>query len=292
MSYRPSFAERTFDTVNLFLLLAACATVLLPFLFILASSLSEPGAIIRGEVTFWPRGFTLEYYRTALNNEMFWRAFGVTLFIVGAGTALNMGMTVITAYPLSKQGLRGKHVLLMMIVFTIIFHAPMIPLYLVVKSFGLLNTVWSMIVPLALNAFYLLICLTFFRGLPEELFEAARVDGMSEYAILWKIALPLSKPIVMTLSLFYAVDHWNNYFVALLYINDYELRPLQLYLFNLIAQFNMNETLSNAIEANTMLSPQGLQMATILVATVPILLVYPFIQKHFVKGALIGSLKE
>jgi ABC-type glycerol-3-phosphate transport system permease component len=292
MQYKPTFGERSFDIVNLLILIAACATVLIPFLYILASSLSAPAALIRGEVTFWPIGFNVDNYKTVMTNPVFWRSFGVTLFIVTVGTAVNMGMTVITGYPLSKQGLKGKHLVLMMIVFTMIFQAPLIPTYLIVKSFGLLNTVWSMIVPAALSAFNLFICITFFRSLPEELFEAARVDGMNEYRILLQIAIPLSKPIMFTLMLFYAVAHWNNYYSALLFINDADLRPLQLYLFNLIAQFNINETLANVVEQNATLSPQGLQMATILVATVPILIVYPFIQKHFIKGALIGSIKE
>ncbi len=292
MHYRSTASQRAFDVLNVTGLIAACAAFLLPFVYILASSLSAPAALIRGEVTFWPVGFNLENYRIVMQNDIFWRSFGVTLFIVIVGTFVNMVMTVMTAYPLSKQGLKGKGLILAMIVFTMIFSAPLIPTYLVVKSLALLNTVWAMIIPAALSGFNLFICVTFFRSLPEELFEAARIDGMSEYRILWRIVVPLSLPVMVTLVLFYAVAHWNNYFTALLYINDFNLRPLQLYLYNLIAQFNMNESLSNAIEATSTLSPQGLQMATIIVATVPILVVYPFIQKHFIKGALVGSIKE
>lgn len=292
MHYRPTIGERTFDVMNVTTLLLACAAVLLPFLYIIASSLSAPEALIRGEVTFWPIGFNLANYEVVMQNQVFWRSFGVTLFVVAVGTALNMLMTVITAYPLAKQGLRGRNIVLLIIVFTMIFQSPLIPTYLIVKSLFLLNTVWSLIIPGALAAFNMFICLTFFRSLPEELFEAARVDGMNEFAIIWKIAIPLSKPIMVTLMLFYAVGHWNNYFSALLYINDFSLRPLQLYLYNLIAQFNMNEEMAAVIESTVTLSPQGLQMATILVATIPILIVYPFIQKHFIKGALIGSIKE
>lgn len=292
MHYRPTTSQRAFDILNVAGLIAACAAFLLPFIYILASSLSAPAALIRGEVTFWPVGFNLTNYQIVMQNDIFWRSFGVTLFIVMVGTFVNMVLTVMTAYPLSKQGLRGKGFILAMIVFTMIFSAPLIPTYLVVKSLALLNTVWAMIIPAALSGFNLFICITFFRSLPEELFEAARIDGMSEYRILWRIVVPLSLPVMVTLVLFYAVAHWNNYFTALLYINDFNLRPLQLYLYNLIAQFNMNESLSHAIEATSTLSPQGLQMATIIVATVPILVVYPFIQKHFIKGALVGSIKE
>ncbi|WP_127583614.1 carbohydrate ABC transporter permease [Paenibacillus koleovorans] len=292
MRYRRTFGERAFDTLNYTVLLLGCAAVAIPFLYIISSSLSAPEPLIRGEVTFWPIGFNLNNYEIVMKNNVFWRSFGITVFVVVVGTALNMLMTVITAYPLSKGGLKGKNFVLMLIVFTMIFQAPMIPVYIVVKSLHLLNTVWALIIPGALAAFNMLICLTFFRSLPEELFEAARVDGMNEFSILWRIAIPLSKPIMLTLILFYAVGHWNNYFSALLFVNDFKLRPLQLYLYNLIAQFNMNEELAAAIESSVSLSPQGLQMATIIVATVPILLVYPFIQKHFIKGALIGSIKE
>ncbi|MDR6554855.1 carbohydrate ABC transporter permease [Paenibacillus qinlingensis] len=292
MRYRTTIGEKVFDTFNYTILLIACAAVLLPFLYIVASSLSSPQAIIQGEVTLWPKGFNLNNYQVVFENSVFWRSFGITVFVVIVGTTLNMFMTLITAYPLSKHGLKGKNLILMLIVFTMIFQAPMIPTYLVVKSLHLLNSVWALIIPGALAAFNMFICLTFFRSLPEELFESARIDGMKEFSILWKIAVPLSKPIMVTLILFYAVGHWNNYYSALLYVNTYELRPLQLYMYYLISQFNMNEELAAAAESNVVLSPQGLQMATILVATVPILLVYPFIQKHFIKGALIGSIKE
>lgn len=292
MRYRLTFGEKVFDALNYIVLLIACAAVMLPFLYIIASSLSSPEALIRGEVTFWPKGLNLTNYQVVMENKVFWRSFGITLFIVIVGTAVNMFMTVVTAYPLAKQGLKGKNIILLLIVFTMIFQAPMIPTYLIVKNLHLLNTVWALIIPGAISAFNMFICLTFFRSLPEELFEAARVDGMKEFSILWRIAVPLSTPIMVTLILFYAVSHWNNYFSALLYINDFKQRPLQLYLYNLIAQFNMNEEMASLVESNVVLSPQGLQMATILVATVPILLVYPFIQKHFIKGALIGSIKE
>jgi len=295
MRIKLSSAERSFDIVNILLLLLACVAVIIPILHVAAGSLSSTNALIHTRVKLWPVEWNLDNYKLVINNGIFWHAFRNTLIIVLLGTAVNMLMTIFTAYPLSRRGFRGRSFFLLAILFTIIFQAPTVPVYLIVKSLGLINTLGALIIPAALSAFNLLICMTFFRSLPEEMFEAARVDGMGEMNILWKIAVPLSVPIMVTLILFYAVGHWNSYYSALLYITKPEWKPLQLYLYAMIAQFNMNETEGAAAaiaERTADISPQGLQMATVIVATVPILLVYPFIQKHFVKGALLGSIKE
>ncbi|MFD0670164.1 carbohydrate ABC transporter permease [Cohnella sp. GCM10027633] len=292
MGIKRSIGERLFDISNIVFLSLACVTVIIPILHVFASSLSSTQALIHAEVSLWPVELNFDNYTAVLNNGQFWRSFGISAFVVVVGTLINMAVTVLMAYPLSKTYLRGRNVIMLMIVFTMIFYPPMIPVYLVVKWLGIINTVWAMIIPVALAQFNLLICLTFFRSLPEELFEAARVDGMTETKMVWRIAVPLSKPIMMTLGLFYAVYHWNNYYTALLYVTKSSLRPLQLYLYNIIAKSEMNEMLSNVTETASTFSPQGLQMATIIVATVPIVLIYPFIQKHFIKGALIGSIKE
>ncbi|MBO9598333.1 MAG: carbohydrate ABC transporter permease [Cohnella sp.] len=292
MGIKRSFGERLFDILNIVFLSLACITVIIPILHVVASSLSSTQALIHAKVSLWPVELNFDNYSAVLNNNQFWRSFGISAFVVVVGTLINMAVTVLMAYPLSKNYLRGRSIILLAIVFTMIFYPPMIPVYLVVKWLGIINTVWAMIIPVALAQFNLLICLTFFRSIPEELFEAARVDGMTETKMVWRIAVPLSKPIMMTLGLFYAVYHWNNYYTALLYVTKSALRPLQLYLYNIIAKSEMNEMLSNVSETTSTLSPQGLQMATIIVATVPIVLIYPFIQKHFIKGALIGSIKE
>ncbi|MFC5469031.1 carbohydrate ABC transporter permease [Cohnella suwonensis] len=284
--------EIVFDTCNAFVLVLASVLILIPLVHVVASSFSSTGALIQAEVGLWPVGFHWDNYKAVFNNDMVWNSFRNTIIVVVVGTLMNMALTVTTAYPLSKPYLRGRKIVLLFIVFTLIFYAPIIPTYLVVKSLGMLNTLWALMIPLAINAFNLLICLTFFRSLPEELFEAARVDGVSEFGMVWKIAVPLSKPIMYTLMLFYSVQHWNNYYSALLFITKQDLRPLQLYLYTIVAQNNVSEMLAQATEASTGMSPQGLQMATVMVATLPVLLIYPFIQKHFVKGALIGSVKE
>ncbi|MBW5444817.1 ABC transporter permease subunit [Cohnella sp. CFH 77786] len=292
MKTRRHPGEVAFDACNAIVLALACVLILLPMAHVLASSFSSNNALIHAEVGLWPVGFHFDNYMAVFRNEMVWTSFKNTLFVVAVGTLINMVLTVLTAYPLSKSYLRGRRVVLFVIVFTLIFYAPIIPTYLVVKSLGMLNTLWALIVPLAVSAFNLLLCLTFFRSLPEELFEAARVDGMTEFRMVWHIAVPLSKPIMFTLMLFYAVQHWNNYYSALLFITKHDMRPLQLYLYTIVAQNNVSEMLSQVTEASTGMSPQGLQMATVMVATVPVLAIYPFIQKHFVKGALIGSVKE
>ncbi|WP_127584645.1 carbohydrate ABC transporter permease [Paenibacillus koleovorans] len=292
MRIKTSAGEKAFDTFNVLLLLALCATILIPFLFVLASSLSSTTALIQGRVRLWPVEFNLDNYAMVMTNAVFWRSFGISVLVVTIGTLLNMFMTVVTAYPLSRPKLKGKKAVLLGIVFTMIFQAPIVPTYILVKQLGLLNSIWALIIPAALSAFNLLICLTSFRSLPEELLEAARVDGMNEYRILYRIVVPLSIPILVTLILFYAVGHWNNYFAPLLYITKSSIRPLQLYLYNIIAQFNMSDTFPEALDAAQKVSPQGLQMTVIIVSSLPILLIYPFIQKHFIKGALLGSIKE
>lgn len=291
MQIKSSLGEKLFDLFNVIFLLLISFAVLIPLVHVAASSFSSKNALIHSQVKLWPVGFNFDSYLVVFQNEQFWRSFLISVVIVLGGTLINMVLTLLTGYPLSKIWLRGRKVILLFIVFTMIFQAPIIPTYLVVKSLGMINTLWALMIPVALSAFNLLLCITFFRSLPEELFDAAKVDGMSEYGIVWRIVVPLSLPIIVTLLLFYAVSHWNNYFTAMLYITKLELRPLQIYLYSLIAQANVNDTVGSASEISMNVMPQSIQMATIIVATVPILLIYPFIQKHFIKGATLGSIK-
>lgn len=293
MKIKRSSGEVAFDTANYVILALFCLAVVIPLLYVVAGSLSSNEAITHSEVKLWPVGFNLDNYDFVIHNRVFWRSFGVTALIVVIGTSLNMVLTLLTSYPLSKGWLGGRRAILLFIIFTMIFQAPMVPMYLLIKELHMLDTIWSLIVPSALSAFNMLLCVTFLRSIPEELFEAARVDGMSEYRILWKIVAPLSMPINVTLILFYAVGHWNNYLGPLLYVTDRAKQPLQLYLYNLISQFDMDSAGGQSVlELSSRLTPQGLQMATIVVATVPVIVIYPFLQKHFIKGALLGSVKE
>jgi putative aldouronate transport system permease protein len=288
---KKTLGECIFDYVCILLLLLSGLVILLPLIHVIAGSLSSSFALAQVRVSLWPVDFNLDNYKVVTSTRVFWNAFLVTLIVVTGGTLLNMFLTMVTAYPLSRDHLRGRKILLLFIVFTMIFQAPMIPTYLVVKSLGLLNSMWALILPMALSAFNIILCVTFFRNLPEELFDAAKVDGMSEYKIVWMIVVPISMPIIVTLILFYAVGHWNNIQGPLLYISDMKYRTLQLYLYNIVAKNTMTDTLGDVADMTLDFSPQGIQMATIVSATLPIVLVYPFLQRHFIKGALLGSVK-
>ncbi|MEF2244199.1 carbohydrate ABC transporter permease [Paenibacillus sp. IITD108] len=283
---------KAFDIVNIIFLCLISAIVVIPLLHVISGSLSSTYALTHNMVRIWPVNMNLDNYALVIRNTLFWNALKITLIVVVAGTIINLALTTLTAYPLSKTDLKGRKPYMLFIIFTMIFNAPVIPMYLVVKSMGMMNSIWSLIIPAAISAFNLILCITFFRGLPEELFDSAKVDGLSEYGIVWRIAVPLSAPIMVTLLLFYAVGHWNNYYTPLLYITDASLRTLQLYLYVLVAQNNTTDALAASGGLDLIdTSPQGLQMATIVTATLPIAIVYPFLQKHFIKGALLGSVK-
>lgn len=293
MKLRRSFGEKTFDAFNITLLFLIGLAAMVPILHVIAGAFSSSQAIIEQKVSIWPVDITLENFEIVANTASFWNALWMTIKILLIGTALNMILTILTAYPLSRTYLRGRRPVLVMIIFTMIFQAPLIPMYLVVQSMGMINTIWSVIIPGAIGAFNMILCITFFRTVPEELFDAARVDGMNEFQIVWNVVVPLSKPIIMTLLLFYAVGHWNNYFGPLIYLNDKSMQTLQLYVYSLISRGRSNDLLGSASsEAAMTLLPEALEMATIVLATAPIVIIYPFIQKYFIKGATLGSVKE
>jgi putative aldouronate transport system permease protein len=293
MKIKDSFGERVFDVVNVFILACFCATVIIPVLHIVSGSLSSPLALQHGEVFLWPKDLTFTNLQFVLNNKDFWNSLKNTVFVVVAGTSIGLFLTLLTAFPLSKMYLPGRRLVILMVLFTMIFHAPLIPVYLLVKELHLLNTLWSMIIPSAIGGFNLILCITFLRTISEELYEAARMDGMSENRMLWLIAVPLSTPIIVTLLLFYAVGLWNSYFTPLLYITDRNLQPLQLYLYRIVAQSDTSGAAGNSITEMTInLNPESIQMATVVLATLPIVILYPFLQKHFIKGAMLGSVKE
>ncbi|MDF2675432.1 MAG: ABC-type sugar transport system, permease component [Clostridiales bacterium] len=292
MKIKQSVPEKMFDVFNYTILILFSLMVILPLMQVIAISFSSNNAIIHSKVWLLPSGFNLENYKHVLQNPKFLNSFMVTVVVVIVGTIINLLLTMITAYPLSKSHLQGRKIILLVLFISMVFQAPLIPLYLLVKNLHLTNTLWALWLPNALSIFNTFLCITFFRSLPEELFEAARVDGLGELGILFKIALPISKPIMFTLLLFYAAGHWNNYQQAMYFITKEKIQPLQLYLYSLVAQSNSADTAGAVIaESATNMSSEGIKTATIIIATLPILFVYPFIQKHFVKGAMIGSVK-
>lgn len=280
-----------FDYINPIVLFLISLLMILPIFNIVAQSLSSPTAIDSGKVLFWPIGLTGENYASVLREASIWKAFGISVWITVAGTLISLVMTTLLAYPLSRQEYKGKRFVLLLVLITMIFHAPLIPNYLLIRSLHLLNSLWALMLPGAISAFNLFIMRSFFLSLPNELIESARIDGAGELRTLWSIIVPLSKPVMATMCIIYSVGIWNNYSNALYYINDRNLLPLQVKLRELVITDSSSLT-STSVSDALALSPEGLKMTIIVIATVPIMLVYPFLQKYFIKGMLIGSIKS
>lgn len=281
---------RWFDWFNtIFLTLIGCLMVF-PLLHVLAKSFSSSTAINAGLVKLLPVDWTLVNYKVILSDTSIWRAFLVSVIITVFGTALNLIMTASLAYPLSRQEYSFRKLVLVFILITMIFHAPLIPNYLVIKNLNLLNTLWALVLPTAVSAYNLFIMRSFFVALPNELVDSARIDGAGELRTMWSVILPLSKPVMATMGLFYAVSHWNSYSTALYFITDRALYPLQLRLREIVLSNDLGQA-GSLLEGVNEISPAGVQMAVIVVSVLPIVLVYPFLQKYFIKGMLIGSIK-
>ncbi|MGN7359711.1 carbohydrate ABC transporter permease [Paenibacillus sp. SAF-054] len=282
--------ERWFDWCNtIFLTLVGCIMVF-PLLHVLAKSFSSSKAINAGLVKVIPVDWTLVNYKVILSDTSIWRAFLVSVIITVGGTAINLIMTASLAYPLSRPEYSMRKVVLIFILITMIFQAPLIPNYLVIKNLHLLNTLWALIIPSAISAYNLFIMRSFFVGLPSELVDSARIDGASEMRTMWSVILPLSKPVMATMGLFYAVSHWNSYSTALYFINNRALYPLQLRLREIVLSNDLGQA-ESLLDGMNEVSPAGVQMAVIIVSVLPIIIVYPFLQKYFIKGMLVGSIK-
>ncbi len=283
-----------FEWVNNTLLLLVSMLCIFPFIYIVAISLSDGGHVAAGEVFFFPKGFNLESYKYILSNTRLNVLQGLSNSIAYAvvGTLVAMVLTFITAYSLSRKKLRGRYIIMMLFLFTWIFEAGIIPNYLVWSSMGLVNSFWVMVVPMAINTFFLIITRSFLDALPYELEEAAVIDGANDLQIMWQVFRPLSKPVLATIGVFYAVTIWNQFLIPLIYLQDSELYPIQLVLYSLIIQPGGETTnLENIIQNGYLLTPKNLQAAAIFTAVLPILFIYPFAQRYFTKGFLIGSVK-
>ncbi|WP_284645133.1 carbohydrate ABC transporter permease [Paenibacillus silviterrae] len=282
--------DRSMQGIIYVLLIAISLITLFPFFYVSMVSVTSEAEVVRKGIVLIPDQFAWGAYKTVLSNTFGIRqAYTITILRTVIGTSLSMIATTLAAYALSRKMLPGRSGLLLMIVFTILFSGGTIPTYLVVKSLGLMNSFWALIVPSLVSAFNLIIIKGFFEQLPSELMESATVDGAGELTTLWRIVLPLSMPSIVTISLFYAVGHWNSYFDGVLYLNDRRLWPLQVVLRTILLQSQMQEVQEQSNDASV--SSLAIQMAAVIVSTVPILLVYPFIQKHFTKGVLIGAVK-
>ncbi|NSW91300.1 MAG: carbohydrate ABC transporter permease [Firmicutes bacterium] len=285
-----SIGDRIFYAIDyMFIALVICIT-LYPFVYILSCSISNPAAVAVGKVWLLPKGITFDAYRRVIEDRLVWISYKNTLWYVSVGTTINMLLTTITAYPLSRKRFSGRNPIMMFISFTMFFSGGMVPTYLLVKNLGLINSRWAIVIPVAISTWNLIIMRTFFEGIPESLYEAATIDGCNDIGILLKIYLSLSKPVMAVMVLFYAVSHWNSYFNAMLYLNKEELYPLQMLLRKILIQYEQSDLMADVMEGRDAVG-QTIRYATIIISSLPIISVYPFLQKYFVKGVMIGAIK-
>lgn len=286
--------DRAFMAVVYFFLIVITLCIMLPVTHILAASVSSPSAVSTGKVYFWPVEFTLEGYIRIIQTSNITRGLRNTIFYTALGTVINIIVTVLAAYPLSRKDIKGRNVFMWIFVITMLFNGGMVPTYLVVSGLGLVDSVWAMVLPGALSVYLMIICRTYFQeNIPRELYECASMDGCRDATFLVRIAIPLSKPILAVLVLLYAVGHWNSYFSALLYLRRAEMVPLQLVLRDILitgggGSVDINDV---ADQLKREYMRNLLQYSIIVFSTIPILLLYPVIQKYFIRGIMIGALK-
>ncbi|MCL6662591.1 MULTISPECIES: carbohydrate ABC transporter permease [Paenibacillus] len=285
-------AGKVFDIFNYVMLGILGILTVLPFLYIIGNSFATEAEITERSFFLIPKVFSFSAYEYIFSSSTIFRSIGVSIFITVAGTLVNLFFTLTMAYPLSRSDFWGRNVMMNMVIFSMLFGGGMIPTYLVIRGLGLLDSYWALMLPGAISAFNLIVVKNFFQQMPPGLEEAAHIDGCSDLGVLWRIVLPLSKPVIATFALFYAVGHWNNFFSALLYISDSDKWPLQVMLRQivLLSQASVGDMAN--MDPNFVQPPeQSIKMAVIVVGTIPILLVYPFLQKHFAKGVMLGSIK-
>ena len=280
-----------FDLLILLIMLLVIVVCLYPLVYVLSMSISDPLAAARREVWLLPKGFSVSSYQIIFENQQVWRSYYNTIYYTVFGTIINVVMTIILAYPLSRRNLFLRNRISIMVTFTMFFGGGLVPSFILINQLGLYNTRWAILIPSAISAYNMIIAKTFFQSIPESLIESAKLDGASDLRILFSIVFPLSMPIISVLVLYYAVGHWNSYFPALLYLNDADLQPLQLYLRRILIENTGELSGDMAISVDKSLAAMQLKYSIIIVSTLPILCIYPFLQKYFVKGVMIGAIK-
>jgi len=279
-----------FDIINVALLGLLCISILYPFLYMLAVSLSAKIEIMQGNVFLFPRGFNLKSYSYMLSNSTIGLAFLNTLKYTVIGTTVGVLLTMISSYPLSKKEFFGRKLFMKVIVFTMIFNGGIIPNYLLILKLGLYNSMWALVLPVAINSVFIIMTITFYQAIPKDIEESAMIDGASVYGILFKIIMPVCKPLAAALSLFFAMYHYNSYFLPLIYLNQKVLYPLQVVLKDMV--IDTSSLMENQrMETVNEYAQVSLQYATIIISVVPLLIVFPIIQKYFIKGVMIGAVK-
>ena len=285
-----SFGERMYTFVVYALLASFCLLILIPLLHIIAGSFSDPMALLKGEVSLLPKGFTLDMYKTVFKDDDIWQGYWNTIVYTVVGTTISVVLTACGAYPLSRKDFYGKNVFMGLFAFTMFFTGGMIPTYLLVKELNMLDTMWALVLPSAVSTYNLIIMRTFFQTtIPGELVESASLDGCNDLGVFFRIVIPLAAPIFAVMVLFYGVAQWNSWFPALLYISDRSLYPLQMVLREVLIQSDISNMAGSSGDVEII--GDGLKYATMVVATLPIMCLYPFLQKYFVKGVMIGAVK-
>jgi putative aldouronate transport system permease protein len=293
MNKHTSFGSRLFDSTNIFLLLLLVFITLYPMYYIFIVSISDGNLVTRGVIKFFPMDITFDAYKIVFSNTAIWRAYGNTLLYTTVGTTINVIMSALCAYPLSRRDLFGRNMFIFMVALTMFINGGLIPLYLVVQKLGMIDTMWALLLPPAINTFNMIIMKTYFEGIPVALQESAYLDGANEIQVLYKIILPLSMPVMATMVLFYAVHHWNSFFPALIYLNDSSKFPVQVLLRNIViaGEFADQTSVIGSSTSGFRVVATNYKFAVIIITVLPILIVYPFLQKYFVKGAMVGALK-
>lgn len=278
-----------------YLFVIMCSFIALyPMVYTFSMSISSPEHVALNDIFFLPKGFSLQAYKLVFEDNEIWGAYMNTIWYTVVGTVLSVVLTVLSAYPLSRKRFFLRKKLTLFVMFTMYFSGGMIPMFLLITKIGLYNTRWACIFPYLISAWNLIVCRSFFESIPETLGEAASIDGASPYKIFSKIYLPLSKPIIAVMTLFYAVGQWNGYFAAMMYLPNSDLHPIQMYLRKILILSNTQSSMGNSAMGGfeRSLATQQLKYAVIIVTILPILAIYPCVQKHFVKGVMIGSIKE
>ncbi|RKN73031.1 carbohydrate ABC transporter permease [Paenibacillus ginsengarvi] len=292
MHRRTSMGDRVFEAGNVFALALISLVSLFPIYYTFILSFTDPTEYYQKPLILFPEKWTLDAYRYLLSTDTFMTAFGNSAFLATVGTAFSLVVTSGLAYAVSRKRLRFRRVILFAVLFTMLFQPGLIPSYLVVRQLGLIDSIWSLIVPALTGGWYVLLMKGFFDSIPDSLEEAARIDGANEIGIWFRIILPLSLPALVAFGLFFAVGYWNTFFNAIMFINDQHKWPLQVILQNMLVDPSTSNANVADFRANRKLPSETLKMAAVVIATVPIMLVYPFLQKHFAKGAMVGSVKE
>lgn len=285
---------KLFDVINIVLMLVICFLMIYPIWYVLVNSFSQGTEVLKGGIYWWPRGFCLENYEAVFKNKEIFMAFGITVLKTVVGTVTSVFFTAMVAYGLSKSYLVGRKFYMIFGIITMFFSGGLIPYFLLIKNLGMLDSFWVYIIPSLFSFYNMIIFMTFFRNIPQEMEESAKIDGANDFKIFLKIVLPVSGPVIATIALFNGVGQWNDYFTGVIYItNEQWLIPIQTFLYKIISESSSTRIVANmpASVRNSMVTSTTVKYATMVVTTFPIVCVYPFLQKYFVQGIMVGSVK-